>query len=129
MMTLSEWSKSEVDYGRKLFNSGLEGARSGREEFRHGKPRTPFLSESVGNAMGVAAIGACIGLLGSYLGSQNKSARRVFAFGIFGGAIGFGVGVAWGNRRLATNVASGAWKNIGRARDEHWLERHPIDYA
>ena len=128
-MKLCDWSKSEIDYGRKLFSSGLEGARSSREEFLHGKPRTPFLSESTGNAMGVAAIGACIGLLGSYLGSQHKSARRAFAFGIFGGAIGFGVGVAWGNRHLAANVASGVWKNIGRTRDEHWLERNPIDYA
>jgi hypothetical protein len=60
---------------------------------------------------------------------QQESASRAFAFGMFGGAIGFGLGVAWGNRRLGASVVSGAWKNIGRARDEHWIERNPIDYA
>ena len=77
----------------------------------------------------VAAVGACVGLVGSYLGNRRKSAGRAFAFGIVGGAIGFGVGLAWENRRLEASVVSGAWKNIGRARDEHWLDRHPIDYA
>jgi hypothetical protein len=128
-MNLREWSKSDYDYGRKLVNSGLKGARSGREEFLHGEPLSPFLNESTRNALTVAVVGACIGLLGSYLGSGHKSASRAFAFGVFGGAIGFGAGVAWGNRRLGASVVSGAWKNIGRARDEHWLERHPIDYA
>jgi hypothetical protein len=128
-MNLREWSKSEIDYSRKLLNSGLEGARSGRKAFLHGEPLTPVLNESARNALSVAAAGACIGLLGSYLGNRHKSASRAFAFGVFGGAVGFGVGVAWGNRRLEATVFSGAWKNIGRARDEHWLERNPIDYA
>jgi hypothetical protein len=128
-MNLREWSKSDLDYGRKLVNSGLEGARSGQEAFLHGKPLSPFLNESAQNALTFAAVGACIGLLGSYFGNGHKSAGRAFAFGVFGGAIGFGAGVAWGNRRLGASVVSGAWKNIGRARDEHWLERHPIDYA
>jgi len=26
-------------------------------------------------------------------------------------------------------VADGALRNIDKARDEHWLEKHPIDYA
>jgi hypothetical protein len=128
-MNFREWSKSEIDYGAKLFNSGLEGARSGREAFLHGKPLTPFLNQSTRNALSAAAVRACIGLLGSYLGNRHKSASRAFAFSICGGAIGFGAGVAWGNRRLGESVVSGAWKNIGRARDERWLERNPIDYA
>lgn len=128
-MNLREWSKSDFDYGCKLLNSGLEGARSGREAFLDEKPLTPFSNGAARNALSVAAVGACIGLLGSYLGNRHKSASRAFAFGIFGGAIGFGVGIAWGNRGLGASVVSGAWKNIGRARDEHWLERNPIDYA
>jgi len=128
-MNLRESSNSDFDYGRKLLNSGLEGARSGREAFLHGKPLIRFLSESARKALSVAAVGACIGLLSSHLGNWQESASRAFAFGMFGGAIGFGLGVAWGNRRLGASVVSGAWKNIGRARDEHWLERNPIDYA
>jgi hypothetical protein len=128
-MKLSEWSKSEIDYGRRLVNSGLEGARSGREEILHGEPLTPFLGESARNALGGAAVGACLGLLGSHLGDRHRSVRGTFAFGMFGAAIGFGLAVAWVNRRLEASVASGAWKHIGRARDEHWLEKNPIDYA
>src|ERR1700751_3389175 len=46
-MNLREWSESEVEYGRKVLNSGLAGARSGRETFLKRRPLTPFLSEAV----------------------------------------------------------------------------------
>jgi hypothetical protein len=51
------------------------------------------------------------------------------AFGLLGGAIGFGAGVAWEGRGFTSSVAGGALRNIGKTRDEHWLTRHPIDYA
>jgi hypothetical protein len=128
-MNSREGAKSDLDYGRKLLNSGLEGARSGGEEFLQGKPLIPFLEKSARNAVSIAAVGACIGLLGSYLGNRRRSVGKAFAFGICGGAIGFGLGVAWGGRRLGASVVTGAWKNIGRTRDEHWIEENPIDYA
>jgi len=128
-MDLHTWSRSNVDYGRKILHSGLEGARSGEEAFLQGRPLTSVLDESARKALPLAAIGACLGLLGSCAGNHNKSARRAFAYGIFGGVIGFGTGVAWGNRRLIASFASGARKNIAQVRDEHWLERNPIDYA
>jgi hypothetical protein len=128
-MTVSEWSKSEIDYGRKLVHSGLEGARAGREAFLHGEPLAPVLDKSVRDAAVFAAAGTGAGLLGSILGGRRPSAGRVLAFSIFGGAIGFGMGLAWRNRRLEMSVVSAAWKNMGKARDEHWLEKNPIDYA
>jgi len=128
-MEFRSWSKSEVDYGRKVLNSGLAGARSGRETFLNGRPLTPFLSRAVRNASRSAAAGAILGVLGSYPRERQMSANRTLAFGILGCAIGLGVGIAWQSRRLTACVASGALKNIGRVRDEHWLERHPIDYA
>jgi hypothetical protein len=48
---------------------------------------------------------------------------------LLGGVIGFGAAVAWESRRLSASVAGGALKNIERVRDEHWLTKHPIDYA
>jgi hypothetical protein len=51
------------------------------------------------------------------------------AFGLVGGAIGFMASLIWENRRFTASVVSGALKNIGKVRDEHWLEKHPIDYA
>jgi len=128
-MDLRKWSLSNLDYGRKVLNSGLDGARSGREAFLHGRPLTPFLSESLHDAWKPAAIGACIGLLGSHPGNRHKSMGRAFACGVLGGVIGFGAGIVWNSRRLTASVANGALRNIGRVRDEHWLERHPIDYA
>ncbi len=128
-MGLREWTKSEVHYGRKVLSSGLEGARSGREAFLNGRPVTPFLSESVRDALRPAVVGGCIGVLGSCVGTRHKTIGRVLAFGLLGGAIGFGAGIVWGDRCFAASVAQGALRNIGRVRDEHWLDRHPIDYA
>ena len=126
---MTQHKRSKADYGRKILDSGLEGARSGREAFLHGRPLTPFLNESVRDALKPAAIGACIGLLGSYPANRRNSASRALAYGLVGGVLGFGAGVAWRSRFLSASVVSGAWKNIDRVRDEHWLEKHPIDYA
>jgi hypothetical protein len=126
---LREWSKSNAEYGRKLLDSGIEGARSGQEEFLNGQSLTPFLSESARHALLPAALGACIGVLGSYAGGRQKSIFRSLAYGLLGGAIGFGAGLAWENRGFTASVAGGAMKNIGKVRDEHWLTKHPIDYA
>ena len=128
-MELRNWSKSELEYGRKVLNSALQGARSGRQEFLKGRSLTPFLSEGVRNALKPAAVGACVGLLGSYPGHHRSSIGRALAFGFVGWAIGLGAGVAWKTRGLTECAASKAFRNIGKLRDEHWLERHPIDYA
>lgn len=128
-MTVSEWSKSNLDYGLKLLDSGLEGARSGEGAFLHGKPLAPVLEESARHSLKPAAIGAFVGVLGSCAGNRHKSTSRTLVYGLLGGAIGLGVAVAWGNRRLAASVASSAFRSMGKVRDEHWLENNPIDYA
>jgi hypothetical protein len=123
------WSKSEFEYGRKVMHSALEGARHGEDAFLKGRPLSPFLAEGVRDALKPAAVGACIGLLGSYPGDHRGSIGRALAFGLVGWVIGLGAGVAWKTRGLTECVASNALRNIGKVRDEHWLERHPIDYA
>jgi len=128
-MDLSKWSKSNAEYGRELLHSGIEGVRSGREAFLNGKSLTPFLNESVRGALKPAVLGACLGVLGSCPGSRQKSISRALAYGLLGGAIGLGAGVAWESRRLTASAAGCALRNIGRVRDEHWLNKHPIDYA
>ncbi|HYU48038.1 MAG TPA: hypothetical protein VEK84_17885 [Terriglobales bacterium] len=128
-MRVSEWSKSNIDYGLKLLDSGLEGARSAEGAFLQGKPLAPVLEESARHALRPAAIGAFIGLLGSRAGNGHRSSNRTLVCGLLGGAIGFGVAVAWGNRRLAARVASSAFRSMGKVRDEHWLQNNPIDYA
>ena len=128
-MGLLTWSRSEVEYGRKILNSGMEGARSGQKAFLSGRPLIPFLSQSVRNAWKPAAIAAGIGVLGSCSGSQRNSIGRALSFGLLGGVVGFGAGVVWQNRRLVTSATRCALRNIDKVRDEHWLEKNPIDYA
>jgi len=128
-MDLRTWSKSEVEYGRKVVDSGLDGVRSGREAVLRGEPANQFLCESVRGALKPAVFGACLGVLAGCCRGQRGSAGRTLLFGFLGGAAGLGAGVAWKSRHLTASVLSSAVRNIGRARDEHWLERHPIDYA
>jgi hypothetical protein len=128
-MDLRKWSKSNADYGRELVHSGIEGARSAGGAFLNGDSLTPLLSESARNALKPAVLGACLGVLGSRPGSREKSVSRALAYGLLGGAIGFGAAVVWESRCLTASIAGGALKHIGRVRDEHWLSKHPIDYA
>jgi len=128
-MALQKHSNSGLEYGRKLWSSGVEGARLGREAFLHGRPLAPFLRKSAGSALAPTTIGAVIGVLGGYSLDQHRSVCRTAACGLLGGAIGFGLSVVWESRRLTTSMASGALRNIHGVRDVHWLERHPIDYA
>jgi len=128
-MNVATWVTPEVEYGRKLFHSALEGARSGEEEFLHGRSLHRFVDESAEHALPPAAFAACIGALGGYMGSRHRSASKALACAAIIGTIGFALGLAWESRSLAVSVVSGAWRKVGRARDERWLEKNPIDYA
>jgi hypothetical protein len=127
-MSVQTWLKSNTDYPRKLVNSAVEGAHSGEGEFLHGEPLAPFLNESARNALGPALVGAFLGALSTYSGNQRRPSKTI-ALGLVGCVIGFGAAFAWESRRLGASVARAAWKKIGDARDAHWLEQNPIDYA
>ena len=127
-MNLTEWSKSNVAYGRKLMDSAVEGAREGESEFLKEEPLGPYLERSALRAIAPTMIGACVGLAGGYFATQ-RSRNKTLICGLLGGVIGFAAGVAWENRNLSASVASGAWKRISKTRDEHWFEKNPIDYA
>jgi hypothetical protein len=43
--------------------------------------------------------------------------------------IGFAAGFAWKTRDLTESMGRSAAKQMGVVRDQHWLDRHPIDYA
>ncbi|MGA2349478.1 MAG: hypothetical protein ABSF70_03515 [Terracidiphilus sp.] len=130
-MSLGEWVKSNADYGRRLVDSGIEGARHGQDDFLDGEPLVPFLGESVKGALVPAAIGACVGVLVGYPICRRKSTSTsvTLAYGLLGCAIGLGAGFAWKSRHLSASVAGNAMKNIGKVRDEHWLSKNPINYA
>ena len=127
-MDIAEMYKSEVDYGRKLLDSGLVGARSGREAYLCGRPFTPFFRESFQRALMPAGLGACVGVVISCR-DERRSVGHALASGIVGGLIGLASGLVWETRSLTASTAGGALKKISQARDEHWLEKNPIDYA
>lgn len=127
-MTVQEWLEDEVKYGRKVLDAGLEGTRSGREAFLNRTPLTPYLNNSVRKALTPAAIGTCIGVCAG-VANRNRSVGRILTFALLGGAIGFVAGLTWERRRLIASELSAARKRIDSVRDEHWLERNPIDYA
>jgi hypothetical protein len=128
-MNPRKWSESEIEYGRKILASGLEGARLGEEAFLEGRPLRPFLSDSARRALTPAAVGACLGALSSLSGNRKRSIGRTLFFGLLGGAIGFAAGMTWESRGLTESAANGAWRNIHKVRDEHWVEKHPVAYA
>jgi len=128
-MNVVAWSKSNLDYGRKLVDSALEGARAGEGEFLKEESLGAFLCGSSRQALAPAAIGACLGALGGYLATGRRSKTRAVVCALLGGAVAFGAGVFWQSRQLTASVASNSWKSIGKIRDEHWLEKNPIDYA
>jgi len=128
-MHLSEWSKSELEYGRRVLNSGLDGVRSGREAFLNGRPLTTCFRESCLKALKPAALGACIGLLAICPRDRFRGASRLLGSGLLAGLVGFAAGIVWESRFLTRNAADGALRNIQKVRDERWLEKHPIDYA
>lgn len=130
-MEIGEWVKTNVDYGKRLVGSGVEGARAGQEEFLNGEPLGPFLSESMKASIAPAAIGACVGALAAYPFYRKKSstATATLAYGLLGCVVGLTAGLAWKSRHFSASVASGAFKEISKVRDEKWLTKNPINYA
>jgi hypothetical protein len=127
-MNIVEWSKSEVDYGRKLVDSAVEGARRSEGEFLKDESLRRHLERSALHAIGPTALGACLGWYGAYL-DDRRSRGKALVCAFLGGALGFGAGLLWENRKLTASVANGAWKSITKTRDAHWFEKNPIDYA
>ena len=121
------WLKSNLDYGKSLVDSGVEGARSAGTTMLNGECLGSVLSHSAHKSWPSAVVGAGLGILCGLAGRRKTSA--VFACGLLGGAAGFGAGLAWETRRLTESMARGAMKQMNGVRDAHWLERNPIDYA
>ncbi len=128
-MNIRDSVKNNVEYGRKLVASGWEGAQEGGKEGLNGESLPSVLAESAKDSWALIAIGAGVGVLASYLANKRKLTPQTALFGLLGGALGFSVGMTWGTRHVTGAAARGAMRHINAARDEHWLENNPIDYA
>lgn len=125
-MKISDWLKSEVEYGRNLADSGWQGARTALE----GKPVGDILSHSVRASWAPTVMGAGVGALCALVVQRRKpKTAAVVALGAVGGFVGFAAGIAWETRQLSSGIARGAMRNIGSTRDSHWLGKHPINFG
>lgn len=118
-----------LHYGRALVSSGAEGMKAGRESYLNGKPLCSVLSQKARASLGLAAVGACAGLAQCMMSSRRRRVPDSLVLGAVGSVIGFLAGFAWKTRDLTGSMLQGAGRAIETTRDEHWLERHPIDYA
>lgn len=121
--------ESYVRYGRSLANSGADGMRRGREAYLNGKPLGAVLGQKARASLGLAAIGACAGLAQCFLSDRRRRLPAGLALSAVGSVLGFFAGFTWKTRDLTASMVHAASENMSVVRDEHWLERHPIDYA
>ena len=129
-MMIGRWIRSNLDYGRDLVSSGVEGARTTQKMALNGEPVLSVLLQSARGSCLPTAVGAYIGALGATVGSRRKPRPGVVMISsLLGATIGLTTGMAWSTRRLTTDMARGARKNIDTVRDAHWLAKNPIDYA
>ena len=120
---------SYVRYGRSLANSGAAGMRRGREAYLDGTPLGVVLGQKARASLGLAAIGACAGLAQCLVSDRRRRVPTGLALGAVGSLLGFFAGFTWKTRDLTASMVHAASENMSAVRDEHWLERHPIDYA
>lgn len=116
-------------YGRKLVKAGITGIRSGQDFARGEQSLFALAAQAARGSLVLAAVGACIGLLRSQLTDRRSRPANAIALGILGSAIGFAAGFSWKTRKVTSSVAHSTARELRKARDEHWLERNPIDYA
>ncbi len=128
-MKFDDWLKSEVEYGRALMQSAVEGARSAREKALASEPVAQVLTRSARKSAACGVAGASLGLIAVYLSVKHRSVRNAVGFGLLGAIVGFGSSMALSTRELTSGMAHGALAKMGTVRDAHWLAHHPIDYA
>lgn len=127
-MNLPASTASRVAYGRKLVNAGISGIRQSPRTL-DGETVSSLVADSARDSLKLAVAGACLGLLPAWLAGRRPRLSNVIAFGALGSVLGFAAGFTWKTRKVTSSLAHSAARELHRAGDEHWLERHPIDYA
>lgn len=117
-----------VEYGRKLIHAGATGLRTGRTEFDPEKAHA-LVTRSAGESARMALAGACLGVVPGCLLARRSRGANAALFGVLGSVLGFLAAFSWKTRSLSSTLAHSAIKEVRKAKDEHWLERNPIDYA
>jgi len=128
-MNRSQSLTNSVRYGRKLVSAGITGVRTGQDSARGEQRLSKVAAEAAQGSLALAAVGACAGLMSSCLMRRDKRFANAVILGGVGSALGFLAGFSWKTRKVTSSVACSAARELGKVRDSHWLELHPIDYA
>lgn len=115
-------------YGRKLISAGISGIRNGHQDLG---PRSVSncMVAAVPDSFKLAALGACLGILPGLMVRRRSRVSTAIALAAAGSAIGFCAGLTWKTRKVTSRLAHSALREVRKVNDEHWLQRHPIDYA
>jgi hypothetical protein len=113
----------KLGYGRALVGAGMTGLRSAHSaSYRF----APDLTNAARGALKSAAVSAGLALLGS---SMQKHRKRPVRTALACATLTFCADFVWRTRTLSTNMVDSARKEMSKARDQHWLESNPVDYA
>lgn len=127
-MSNQNWLKQNLEYGKELASSAIQGADSARHDVLAADGISE-ISRAARDSWQPAVIGACVGALVAYMTDDRKSARTALAGGLVGAAIGFSGGVLWGSRGVTGPIAKGALNKVNQTRDKHWLDKNPVVYG
>ena len=115
--------EGNLSYLKELASAGFNGAASARRESKD-RPSPAWLVVSTPTAMG-----ALLGAFRSHRFGKRKSPSAIAIGGLVGGLVGCGAGLAWASRGYIGLAARGAARSVQAARDAHWLQANPINYA
>lgn len=110
-----------VNYGRKLVKAGVSGICASERLTAGGRASSESLGESAFDSLTLAATAMCIGLVTA----RTRRLRKSFVLG----ALGFCGPLAWAACSILSTLTRSACHEIQKVSDEHWLQKHPIDYA
>ena len=128
-MNLDAWLTSGIAYGCGLLRSAVEGARSAGQQIGEEESPRSVLMRSARASLAPSLAVASLAVVAGYCVGKRKPAYNTVALGLLGAVIGFAGGMAWSTRHMTGGLARGAIESVNAARDAHWLNKHPVDYA
>src|SRR5215475_4070560 len=100
-MSVASLIYSDIFYFRNLMRAGLDGVISALND-NHGQVFVPAFKDAVWTP---AALGAAIGIVGTCLSKDRRSAPRAAVGGLIGSALGLGGSAAWASRHFTGTAA------------------------
>jgi hypothetical protein len=123
-MAHSSFIADSFDYGRELLHAGIDGIKAG-ERLSLRSPDV-HIAKSAGQSLVAAAVGGTVALI---LCKVTDRRRRVLQTMVACGTAAFCADFICRTRNVSSKMIECAEKEIGKVRDQHWLESNPIDYA